>query len=78
MIRNILVAVDGSQHAEGALEHALWLAERFRARLVGIHVLDVVSIEGSFLHDVSGSLGFEPYLDFSSKVREAPTRHLEW
>ena len=71
MIRNILVAVDGSQHAEGALEHALWRAERLRARLVGIHVLDVVSIEGSFLHDVSGSLGFEPYLDFSSKVREA-------
>jgi nucleotide-binding universal stress UspA family protein len=35
-------------------------------------VVDVVSIEGSgsFLHDISGSLGFEPYLDFSSKMRE--------
>jgi nucleotide-binding universal stress UspA family protein len=71
VIRNILVALDGSPHAEVAVEHALWLAERLRARLIGIHVLDVVSIEGSFLHDVSGSLGFEPYLDFSSKVREA-------
>ena len=31
-----------------------------------MHVIDVVSIEGSgaFLHDVSGSLGFEPYSGF--------------
>jgi nucleotide-binding universal stress UspA family protein len=71
MIKSILVALDGSQHADSALEHALWLARRLRARLIGLHVLDIVSIEGSFLHDVSGSLGFEPYLDFSSKMREA-------
>lgn len=71
MIRNVLVALDGSQHADGALEYALWLGGRLRARLVGLHVVDIVSIEGSFLHDVSGSLGFEPYLDFSSKMREA-------
>ena len=71
MIKSILVALDGSQHADSALEHALWLARRLRARVIGLHVLDIVSIEGSFLHDVSGSLGFEPYLDFSSKMREA-------
>lgn len=71
MIRNILVALDGSQHSMGAFEYALWLAGRLHARLVGVHVIDIVSIEGSFLHDVSGSLGFEPYLDFSSKMREA-------
>ena len=35
-----------------------------------LHVIDIVSIEGSFFHDISGSLGFEPYLDFSSKMRE--------
>jgi len=71
MIKSILVALDGSQHADGALDHALWLAGRLGARIVGLHVIDIVSIEGSFLHDVSGSLGFEPYLDFSSKMREA-------
>jgi nucleotide-binding universal stress UspA family protein len=71
MIKSILVALDGSQHADSALEYALWLARRLRARVIGLHVLDIVSIEGSFLHDVSGSLGFEPYLDFSSKMREA-------
>ncbi len=71
MIKSILVALDGSEHAEASLQHALWLAGRLRATVVGLHVIDVVSIEGSFLHDISGSLGFEPYLDFSAKMREA-------
>ena len=71
MIKSILVALDGSEHANAAVEYALWLAERLRATVTGLHVLDIVSIEGSFFHDVSGSLGFEPYLDFSSKMREA-------
>lgn len=70
MFKTILVALDGSSHADAALEYGLWLAERLHARLLGLHVLDVVSIEGSFLHDVSGSLGFEPYLDFSAKMRD--------
>src|SRR5438046_9935266 len=71
MIKTILVALDGSEHADAALRYALWLAERVRATVLGLHVIDVVSIEGSFLHDISGSLGFEPYLDFSAKMREA-------
>ena len=71
MIKSILVALDGSEHADAGLKYALWLAERLHATLVGVHVLDVVSIEGSFLHGISGSLGFEPYLDFSAKMREA-------
>lgn len=71
MFRRIVVALDGSQHADAAAEYALWLGERLGATLLGLHVVDIVSIEGSFLHDVSGSLGFEPYLDFSSKMREA-------
>ncbi|MGH7288444.1 MAG: universal stress protein [Myxococcota bacterium] len=71
MIKSILVALDGSEHADAALQHALWLAGRLEATVVGLHVIDIVSIEGSFLHDISGSLGFEPYLDFSAKMREA-------
>jgi len=71
MIKSILVALDGSDHADAALQHALWLAGRLRATLLGLQVIDIVSIEGSFLHDISGSLGFEPYLDFSAKMRDA-------
>lgn len=70
MIKNVLVAIDGSEHSRSAIEHALWIAARSEASVTGLHVIDIVSIEGSFLHDISGSLGFEPYLDFSSKMRE--------
>ncbi|MGH7785920.1 MAG: universal stress protein [Candidatus Binatia bacterium] len=69
MIKTILVGIDGSEHARTAVSYALWLAERLQGRVVGLHVVDIVSIEGSFFHDISGSLGFEPYLDFSSKMR---------
>jgi nucleotide-binding universal stress UspA family protein len=51
------------------VRYAGWLARKLGAHVVGLHVIDIVSIEGSFFHDISGSLGFEPYLDFSSKMR---------
>src|SRR2546430_1396990 len=70
MIKTILVGVDGSEHAQTARRYGLWLGERLGATVIGLHVVDIVSIEGSFFHDISGSLGFEPYLDFSSKMRE--------
>ncbi len=70
MIKNILIPLDGSEHAKAALEYAVWLAQGFNGTLLGQHVIDTVSIEGTFFHDISGSLGFEPYLDFSSKMRE--------
>ncbi len=70
MIKTILVGLDGSEHSRTAARYALWLGQRLSATVVGLHVVDIVSIEGSFFHDISGSLGFEPYLDFSSKMRE--------
>jgi len=70
MIKTILVGLDGSEHARTARQYALWLGQQLGATVIGLHVVDIVSIEGSFFHDISGSLGFEPYLDFSSKMRE--------
>ena len=70
MIKNILVPLDGSDHSKAALDYGLWLTEKFSGALFGQHVIDTVSIEGTFFHDISGSLGFEPYLDFSTKMRE--------
>lgn len=71
MIKNILVGLDGSDHARTAVRYAQWFAKHFDAKVLGLHVVDIVSVEGPFFHDISGSLGFEPYLDFTSKVREA-------
>ncbi|HEV8343296.1 MAG TPA: universal stress protein [Candidatus Binatia bacterium] len=70
MIKNILVPLDGSEHSKAALDYSLWMAEKFSGTLFGQHVIDTVSIEGTFFHDISGSLGFEPYLDFSTRMRE--------
>ena len=70
MIKNILVPLDGSEHSKAALDYSIWMAEKFDGVLLGQHIIDSVSLEGSFFHDVSGSLGFEPYLDFSTKMRE--------
>ncbi|HUE38725.1 MAG TPA: universal stress protein [Candidatus Binatia bacterium] len=70
MLKSILVALDGSEHSRSATECGLWMGQRLNASVTALHVIDIVSIEGSFLHDISGSLGFEPYLDFSSKMRE--------
>ncbi len=70
MIKNILIPLDGSEHSKAALDYAIWLARGFDGMLIGQHVIDTVSLEGTFFHDVSGSLGFEPYMDLSTKMRE--------
>ncbi len=73
MIKKILVGIDTSEHSRNAQAYAFYFARIFKASLIGLHVVDIVSIEGSFFHDISGSLGLEPYLDFSSKMREVLT-----
>jgi nucleotide-binding universal stress UspA family protein len=70
MIKNILIPLDGSEHSKAALDYGIWLTEKFSGTLLGQHVIDTISIEGTLFHDISGSLGFEPYLDFSTKMRE--------
>jgi nucleotide-binding universal stress UspA family protein len=70
MIKNVLVPLDGSEHSKAALEYAIWITQKFDGTLCGQHIIDTISLEGTFFHDISGSLGFEPYLDFSSKMRE--------
>ncbi|MBI5047667.1 MAG: universal stress protein [Deltaproteobacteria bacterium] len=70
MFKNILIPQDGSKHSRAALAYGIWLARKFDAKVIGLYVVDVVAMEGPFLHDLSGSLGFEPFLNFSTKMRE--------
>jgi nucleotide-binding universal stress UspA family protein len=73
MIKHIMVGIDTSEHSRGAQSYAFYLARRLGASLIGLHVIDIVSIEGPLYHDISGSLGLEPYLDLSSRMREVLT-----
>ena len=68
MIKSILVGLDGYEHARAGVEYAFWLAQRLNGEVLGLHVVDIVSIEGPFLPDVSGSMGFEPYVDFTGCI----------
>src|SRR5260370_9432028 len=68
MIKQTLVGIDTSEHSRNAQAYARYLARRLGATVIGLHVVDIVSIEGSFFHDISGSLGLEPYLDFFFQV----------
>lgn len=70
MIKKILVPQDGSAYGRSALDWSLWLSKKLGADLIGLHVVDIVALEGPFLHDISGSLGFEPFLNFSTRMRE--------
>lgn len=69
MFKHILVAIDGSPFAETAQDYAMGLAKRFNAVLHGVHVIDVTFIEGAFITDVSGALGFEPFLNMQAQMR---------
>lgn len=53
MIKSIMVGVDASAPAAAAREHALRLAQKYEARVVGLHVLDVRLLE------------MPPYLEYS-------------
>jgi len=70
LIKNILVAVDGSENAKGAAQYGFWMAKAFGARLTGVHVVDIVALEGPLIHDLSGSLGFELFQNFSSEMKK--------
>ncbi len=69
MIKEILVPHDGSDYSASALRYALSFAKGLDAAITGLYVVDIVALEGPFLHDMSGSLGFEPYLNLSDKMR---------
>ena len=48
-ISEIVVATDGSAHAEAAVEYGAWLAARTGARLSAAHVIDARRLAGHFV-----------------------------
>lgn len=68
MIKHILVAVDGSASSDAAMTYGTYLAKKLNATVHIQHVIDVIFLENPFLHDLSGAMGFEPFMDFSGKV----------
>lgn len=67
----IAVGLDGSPHAESALSHALRIARAAQGVVRGIHVVDRALLDGVVVADLSGSVGFQPFLNLSGELREA-------
>lgn len=70
MIKSILIPTDGSPLSKVALEYGLYLAEKFGAQIIGLHVVDARDLEGPLLSDIAGALGFTPYQNYLPKFRE--------
>jgi nucleotide-binding universal stress UspA family protein len=68
MIRRILVPTDGSEYASIGVRYAIASAQRYRATLYGLHVVDIKLLEGPFLRDISASLGTAPYVNYQGNM----------
>jgi len=69
MVKHIAIGLDGSAHAANAERLALDLAKRLHAVVHGIHVVDATFLEGAFITDISGAMGFEPFLNLQAQMR---------
>ena len=69
MYKHIAVGLDGSGHAAAAEAAAIALARRLGATVHGVHVVDTSFLEGAFITDISGAMGFEPFLDLGTQMR---------
>ena len=68
MIKRILVPTDGSEYASIGVRYAVALAKRYKAALLGLHVVDIKLLEGPFLRDISASLGTAPYVNYQGNI----------
>jgi len=67
----IAVGLDGSPHSETALGHAFRIARAAAGTVRGVHVVDRSLLDGVVVADLSGSVGFQPFLNLSGELREA-------
>jgi nucleotide-binding universal stress UspA family protein len=69
MVKHIAVGLDGSAHAAVAERLAIDLAQRLHGVVHGVHVIDATFLEGAFITDISGAMGFEPFLNLQAQMR---------
>ena len=70
MIKRILIPTDGSPNSSIALEYGFSLASFFNAEIIGLNVVDIRSLEGPLLSDISGSLGFSPIQNYLPQFQQ--------
>jgi len=69
-LNKILVAVDSSLYSTNTIKFALDFGKKFDCVVDALHVVDTIQFEGPFIHDLSGVLGFEPFINFSAELKK--------
>ena len=77
MLKRILVGLDGSEPSKIAGEYGIYLSRKLKKPVIGIHIIDIRLLEGPFLEDIAGALGFTVYSDFTPKIKEALEKKAE-
>ncbi|HEV7377919.1 MAG TPA: universal stress protein [Pyrinomonadaceae bacterium] len=72
---SILVAVDGSAHAETAVEYGAWLAASLGASVTVMHVIDARRLAGHFIKHLSEIIGGDHSEGLLARVREYYRAH---
>jgi len=70
MYKTILFGTDGSPAAEVAADHAVWFAQKLRARLRVLYITDIRLLEGPWMSDLSGALGAQPYVGLVPRIQK--------
>lgn len=70
MMKSILIPTDGSKNSRISLDYGLYLAAACGAEISGLNVIDIRALEGPFMSDISGSLGFSPFQNYLPKFQQ--------
>ena len=69
-MNKLLICTDGSQYSEQACYYTAWLAAKNNASIRALYVTDLRQYQGSFIADLSGSLGIQPYDGMIAQLQE--------
>jgi nucleotide-binding universal stress UspA family protein len=70
MYKNILACLDGSPRDTPVLQAAIYLARNLGAKLHGLTVQDILTLEGPLMYDISGAMAFIPQMNFLAETRK--------
>jgi nucleotide-binding universal stress UspA family protein len=70
IVQDILIPIDGSEHSRVAVSYGVYLAQKIKANLTGLHVIDLRLLHGPVFTDVSGS-GLPAYEEFIPAIENS-------
>ena len=70
MYKVILSPVDESKYMKSVTNATKFFAKTFSATVLAQYVINLISLEGPFFHDLSGALGMEPMVNLTEKMKE--------